>query len=215
MWADFEHDDQMEVLTKECHALSDGVDDLEDRDSSEESIEEDSDESAETEVEDYETDFIPGQVRIMTEKEKEVEDNEDGDMLGEDVLDYPLDGGLIGGDDHDYLPHNDGPINGMDHNDRLGNNLPVSSDYPERYGDFPSHAEDDYMDYEEDSNDFGEEEEEMEEPMVPTDKHIIKKKILPAEQARLGLVNRAMKKLLSDESTSLTCIPIIRYELCE
>ena len=189
----------MEVLSKECNALTDAED--------EESFEEDSDESDEgEEEEEYESEFVPGLVRINKETEGD-DDDEGGDMLGGDDHDYlPHGGGLIGGDEHDYLPHNNGPIGGGDHDYRPHNNLPLGGgdhDYlprtPELYEDYPADAEDAF-DYEEDSYDYGEGEVE-EEPSVPTDEHTIKKKILPAEQARLGLVNRAMNKLLKDEST--------------
>ena len=165
VWADFEHDDTMEVLSKECHALSD--------DEQDSGVEEDNEESAEDVEDDVETDFVPGHVRIVKEEEEEEEDE------GEEVH---------GGDDNvDYLQHDN-----VDHE----NDLPLGGEdweYPELYRDHPTHAE-------EDSHENEEADLEEETPSVPTDKHTIRKKVLPAEQARLGLVNRAMSKLLSDES---------------
>ena len=177
VWADFEHDDTMEVLSKECHALSD-----DEQDSSDESVEEEeevSEESAEEADDNVETEFVPGHVRII--KEEEEEEDEGMEVLGGDD------------DDIDHLQHDN-----VDHD----NDLPLDDDdyeYPELYGGHPTQAE-------EDSNEFEEAElegEELEEPSVQTDEHKIRKKVLPAEQARLRLVNRAMNKLLSDESMTL------------
>ena len=159
VWADFEHDDTMEVLSKECHALSD--------DEQDSGVEEDSEESAEdAEDDDVETDFVPGHVRIVKEEEEEEDEGEE----------------VHGGDDNvDYLQH--------DNVDRE-NDLQLGGEdweYPELYRG-------------EDSHENEEANLEEETPSVPTDEHTIRKKVLPAEQARLGLVNRAMNKLLSDES---------------
>ena len=193
----------MEVLSKECYALSESED--EEGDSSEESVEEDIDEYPEGE-EEYESEFVPGLVRFIKEKDED-DDEEGGDILEEDEHDH-----LLGTDDHDYLPHNNLPMGGGDHDYRQHNNLPLGGDdhdyhshSPEQlFGDYPAHGDDAYN-YEEDAynyddDDDEEEEEEEEELSMPTDVHRIKKKILPAEQARLGLVNRAMNKLLKDES---------------
>ena len=68
VWADFEHDDTMEVLSKECHALSDDEQDSGEEENSEVESAEDADDD------DVETDFVPGHVRIV--KEEEVEDEE-------------------------------------------------------------------------------------------------------------------------------------------
>ena len=168
VWADFEHDDTMEVLSKECHALSDDEQDsvVEEEVDSVESFEDADDD-------DVETDFVPGHVRIVKEEEEEEEDEGEEVHGGDDNVDYPQ---------HDNVDHeNDLPLGGEDW------------EYPELYRD---HTE-------EDSNEHEEGELEEETPSVPTDEHTIRKKVLPAEQARLGLVNRAMNKLLSDESMSI------------
>ena len=89
---------------------------------------------------------------------------------------------VLGGDDNVDYPQHDN----VDHE----NDLPLGGEdweYPEFYRGEDSH-ENEEADLEEET------------PSVPTDEHTIRKKVLPAEQARLGLVNRAMNKLLSDES---------------